>query len=80
MSRNALRKERKKIPQDKPIDGKVADRLLNIILADQFVSRTEKRFIKKLLSKHRCDETATHKFVDVLLRPCSAPVQTPLSR
>lgn len=69
MSRTSLRKEQKKFERDGLIDGKIADQILRIVLADQLVSRTERRFIKDLLLKHQCDEAATHKFIDVLLRP-----------
>ncbi|MBA3995267.1 MAG: hypothetical protein C0469_17245 [Cyanobacteria bacterium DS2.3.42] len=67
MALNQLEKEtRKMLTCGNQIDGKEAGRLTEMILADDYLSRTERRFVKRLLTKNVCDDIALHKFVELL--------------
>ncbi|MBX9668608.1 MAG: hypothetical protein K2X93_13365 [Candidatus Obscuribacterales bacterium] len=68
MALNQLERETRKIlAYGNQIDGKEADKLTAMILADSYISRTERRFVKRLLTQNVCDNNAFHKFVDLLL-------------
>ena len=58
MALNFLQKQaRKTLAVKKRIDGETADKLADIVLADNFVSRTEKCFLKGLIRKDFCLDT-----------------------
>lgn len=67
MALNLIEKEaRKMLFASGQISGKEAERLAHLILADKYVSRTEKRFVRKILRRNVCDEEASRKFIDLL--------------
>lgn len=67
MALNLIEKEaRKMLFAGGYINGKEAERLAHLILADKYVSRTEKRFVRKILRRNVYDEEASRKFIDLL--------------
>ncbi|GEM_PF-769686 len=68
MSLSSIEKEvRKMLANGGHIESREADRLTQMILADNFVSRTEKRFVKRILQSNACDDRAFHKLDHLLL-------------
>jgi hypothetical protein len=62
-----LRKQmRSLIGSRKKLTERDAERICMDILADNFVSRGERRFIKELLIRKICDRGAVGKFASVL--------------
>lgn len=67
MSLTKLERESRKIlHRQGQLDGKKPDKIIRLILADNLTSRTEKRFVKTLMSRHECDDEAIYRFKNVL--------------
>lgn len=67
MAINQLEREARKIlSSTNEIAGEEAEILTRIILADNYISPLERRFVKSLLKRDVCDDRAFHKFVDLL--------------
>lgn len=67
MTFNSIEKETRKILSAAGhINSKEAERLVRLILADNYVSRTEKRFVGKILRRNVCDDEAFRKLTDLL--------------
>jgi hypothetical protein len=62
MALNAIEKAaRQMLARRGQIDARDAARLSDLILADHYVSRTERRFLRKLLKLDVCDKDASEK-------------------
>lgn len=64
---NLERESRKILRQNTAVDGKIARKLVEMILSDKLVSRAEKRFVRSLLVKYDCDDEAVHRLEGVLV-------------
>ena len=67
MSLKKIEKQSRKILLGKEqVDGKKAAKIVQLILADKLISRSEKRFVKSLLAEKNCDPDAINRFKNVL--------------
>ena len=67
MSLTKLEKQSRKILNgNAQVDGKKANKIVQLIVADKLISRSEKRFVKTLMTKHKCDAEAINRFESVL--------------
>jgi len=67
MSLKKIEKQSRKILLGKEqVDGKKAAKIVQLILADKLISRSEKRFVKSLLAEKKCDPDAINRFKNVL--------------
>lgn len=67
MSIACLEREGQKLLKSGRINRNGARRLADLVLEDEFVSRSERRYINGLLWTDKCDEEAMHIFIDLLL-------------
>lgn len=67
MSLKKIEKQSRKILLGKEeVDGKKAAKIVQLILADKLISRSEKRFVKTLMAQRKCDPEAINRFENVL--------------
>jgi hypothetical protein len=67
MSLKKIEKQSRKILLGKKtVDGKKAAKIVQLILADKLISRSEKRFVKTLMTQWKCDPEAIDRFKNIL--------------